>query len=124
MIKSEQQRMWQLGGATLSCAIPQEFTSEDYALQQLLFLHVKANELYGHQMELIKQYYDDKYTNFALVMQENGDWKNAESLEVQVVNLRKKLLGEEHPDTLSSMENLAETYRNQRRWNEAEELQN
>ena len=79
--------------------------------------------IYGHQMELIKQYYNDKYTNFALVMQENGDWKNAESLEVQVVNLRKKLLGEEHPETLSSMANLAETYRNQGRWNEAEELQ-
>jgi Tetratricopeptide repeat len=29
----------------------------------------------------------------------------------------------EHPDTLSSINNLASTYRNQGRWNEAEELQ-
>ena len=64
-------------------------------------------------MELIKKYYDDKYTNFALVMWENGDWKNAELLEVQVVNMRKKLFGKEHPHTLSSMGNLADTYRNQ-----------
>jgi Tetratricopeptide repeat len=43
-------------------------------------------------------------------------------LEVQVIDIRKKLLGEEHPDTLSSMENLASTYRNQGRWNDAEQL--
>ena len=34
----------------------------------------------------------------------------AEQLEVQVLEMTKKLLGAEHPDTLSSMENLATTY--------------
>ena len=33
-----------------------------------------------------------------------------------------RVLGAEHPDTLSAMENLAATYRDQRRWKEAEEL--
>jgi hypothetical protein len=36
--------------------------------------------------------------------------------------LSKRVLGAEHPDTLSSMANLASTYRNQDRWKEAEEL--
>ena len=36
---------------------------------------------------------------------------------------RKRVLGEEHPDTLTSMANLASTYRNQGRWKEAEELE-
>ncbi|KAF2875763.1 Tetratricopeptide repeat-domain-containing protein, partial [Massariosphaeria phaeospora] len=36
---------------------------------------------------------------------------------------RKRVLGEEHPDTLTSIGNLALTYRNQGRWKEAEELQ-
>jgi hypothetical protein len=35
---------------------------------------------------------------------------------------RKRVLGEEHPDTLTSMANLALTYRNQGRWKEAESL--
>lgn len=35
---------------------------------------------------------------------------------------RKRVLKEEHPDTLSSMANLAATYRNQGRWDEAIEL--
>ena len=34
----------------------------------------------------------------------------------------KRMLGAEHPDTLTSMANLASTYRNQGRWKEAEEL--
>jgi len=40
-----------------------------------------------------------------------------------VVNTRKRVLGEDHPDLLISMDNLALTYRNQGRWKEAEELQ-
>src|SRR5271154_3009543 len=39
------------------------------------------------------------------------------------MDIRKKLFGEEHPDTLSSMENLASTYRNQQRLNDAEQLE-
>jgi hypothetical protein len=35
---------------------------------------------------------------------------------------RKRILGEEHPDTLSSMANLAATYQNQGYWKEAEQL--
>ena len=46
-----------------------------------------------------------------------------EDLEVHVMEMRKKLLGAEHPNTLSSMANLAGTYRNQRRWNDAEQLE-
>ena len=35
----------------------------------------------------------------------------------------KRVLGEEHPHLLTSMANLASTYRNQGCWKEAEELQ-
>ena len=34
-----------------------------------------------------------------------------------------RVLGAEHPDTLTSVGNLASTYRNQGRWKEAEELE-
>ena len=44
-------------------------------------------------------------------------------LNLQVIETRKKVLGAEHPDTLTSMANLASTYRNQGRWKEAEELE-
>ena len=123
MIKSEQQRICQVGSIILSCAISWRYTSQDYALRQLTFPHIKANELYESQMGLIKEYYDDKCNNFALVMGENGDWNKAEELVVQMMNMRKKLLGAEHPSTLKSMQHLAGTYWYQGRWNEAEQLE-
>jgi hypothetical protein len=40
-----------------------------------------------------------------------GQWKEAEELEVQVMQTRKRVLGEEHPETLTTMRNLASTYK-------------
>ena len=48
--------------------------------------------------------------------------ERSEELDVQVMDIRKRVLGEEHPDTLTSMANLASIYWNQGRWKEAEEL--
>src|ERR1700739_1883881 len=61
--------------------------------------------------------------SFSLVYSENGQWTKAEKLCMQVMEIRKKLLGEKHPATLTGMANLASTYRNQGRWKEAEELE-
>ena len=38
------------------------------------------------------------------------------------MEMTKRLLGAEHPDTLTSIANLASTFQNQGRWNEAEQL--
>ena len=60
--------------------------------------------------------------DLASTYKNQGRWNEAEQLEVQVLDMRKKLIGEEHSDTLTSMANLASTYRNQGRWNEADQL--
>ena len=59
---------------------------------------------------------------FGLCLYNDGCWKEAEDLFVLVMEARKWVLGQEHPDTLTSMANLASTYRNQGRWKEAEDL--
>jgi tetratricopeptide (TPR) repeat protein len=61
--------------------------------------------------------------NLAEIYRKQGRWKEAEELEVLVMETRKRVLGVEHPSTLTSMANLASTYRNQGRWKEAEELE-
>ncbi|KAJ9636760.1 hypothetical protein H2199_007754 [Coniosporium tulheliwenetii] len=53
---------------------------------------------------------------------EQGRWTKAEELGLQVVETTKRVLGDEHPDTLSSIANLASTYMEQGRRKEAEEL--
>jgi tetratricopeptide (TPR) repeat protein len=59
---------------------------------------------------------------YGLCLFSDGRWKEAETAIMQVVETRKKLLGEEHPGTLHRIAILAATYRNQGRWKEAEEL--
>ncbi|KAF9766796.1 hypothetical protein IL306_000734 [Fusarium sp. DS 682] len=61
-------------------------------------------------------------TNCAYYMLTIGKYGVAEDLSKMAVNTRTKKLGEEHPDTLTSMANLASTYWNQGRWKKAEEL--
>ena len=60
--------------------------------------------------------------NIASTYRSQGRWNEAEQLQVQVMDMSKKLLGVEHPNTLTSIESLASTYSNQGRWNEAEQL--
>ncbi|KAI2970177.1 hypothetical protein CBS147482_10909 [Aspergillus niger] len=67
--------------------------------------------------------YIDLIRNVCSCLTSDGRWKEVEELEVQVLELRKQVLGPEHPDTLASMSNLALTYWYQGQWKEAEELQ-
>ena len=53
--------------------------------------------------------------NLASTFWNQGRWKEAEELDVQVMETRKRVLGEEHPDTLTSMNNLAFTWKAQGR---------
>ena len=47
--------------------------------------------------------------NLASMYRNQGRWKEAEQLEVQVMETSLRVLGNEHPDTLTSMANLAFT---------------
>jgi tetratricopeptide (TPR) repeat protein len=59
----------------------------------------------------------------AIALYSDGRYEEAEELQVQVMQMRNRVLSDEHPHTLISMANLASTYRNQGRWKEAEELE-
>jgi hypothetical protein len=51
--------------------------------------------------------------NLASTYRSQGRWKEAEELEVQVMETSARVLGAEHPDTLTSMNNLAFTLKGQ-----------
>ena len=55
-------------------------------------------------------------------LRNQGQWKEAEELEIRIMETMKKVLGPDHPSTLASMANLVLIYRSQERWEEAEEL--
>jgi len=59
---------------------------------------------------------------FGMCVYNDGRYDEAEKAFTQLIETRRRVLGVEHPFTLTSMNNLALTYRNQGRWKEAEEL--
>lgn len=52
-------------------------------------------------------------SQLASTYSDQGHWDKAEKLQVQVMETCRRLFGPEHPDTLTSMANLAATYNNQ-----------
>jgi tetratricopeptide (TPR) repeat protein len=100
--------------------------------KQYLALHVIAQEdnykeyLGIHYTELHQDVVDEYTIGQAwlgLFLKSLGLYSNAEPIEVRVMETSLRVLGEEHPGTLTSMNNLASTFRNQGRWKEAEELE-
>ncbi len=53
-------------------------------------------------------------------MRIRGRYAEAEPLYLETVETQKRVLGDDHPDTLISINNLATLYENQGRWAEAE----
>ena len=57
----------------------------------------------------------NRMINLALKYQDQSRWKEEEDVQILATKLCFKVLGHEHPDTLTSMDNLPSTYRYQDR---------
>jgi hypothetical protein len=58
--------------------------------------------------------------NLAVMCEDQGRWTEAKKLTVQIVEMMTRILGVEHPNTLTNMGNLATIYGNQSQWAEGE----
>ncbi|KAJ6535505.1 P-loop containing nucleoside triphosphate hydrolase protein [Mycena capillaripes] len=95
------------------------FKDEDHKYRRKVLQHaVKSTDSFG--AEELNTFVA---SCIELVYWEGGFWKQAEALNVAMMEIRKRVLGEEHPDTLTSIANLALTYWSQGRWNDAEALE-
>jgi len=108
---------------TLSCSLRWD-AGQPYGFQRTLVTHVRANMEYfkseGNQN--IISYMDDAYEKFGRLLWEQGYSKEAETLHIEVLNKRNKILGVEHPETIKAMGSLAATYRSLGKYTEAEKL--
>ena len=96
--------------------------SQDYQKEQVLAIQYldKAIELqkeFGLEEDLASS-----LNNLAYLYDSQGRYDKAEPLYEQALELRQRLLGENHPDVASSLNNLAGLYDSQGRYEEAEPL--
>jgi Tetratricopeptide repeat len=99
----------------LALSISYEDSTEHYVFRRTLLSHIDELNAQGIDANIAKR--------FAKVFYEAGQWKDAKGMEFQVMEARKRVLGEEHPETLSAMVKLALTYRSVGLWKEVEKLE-
>jgi hypothetical protein len=111
MTPSEEERFWRLTVSTLAASITFRFKSSDYRFRRSLAPHLNAcNRVFAGGILRICDEAEECLTiveKFALVYGESGQWSEALRLVEQVVEVRRRTLGEEHPDTLRSMHGLS-----------------
>jgi tetratricopeptide (TPR) repeat protein len=121
---NERKKCCLMAYVTLACSLRWD-AGQPYGFQRTLVTHVRANMEYfkseGNQN--IISYMDDAYAKFGRLLWEQGYSKEAEIFEIKVLDERKKILGVEHPDTISAMGNLAQTYHHLGKYIEAEKLE-
>jgi tetratricopeptide (TPR) repeat protein len=60
--------------------------------------------------------------NVALILEDSGEYEYAEKKFQEAIRSYEMAFGEEHPNTLTVMDNLASVYKNKKQWKEAEKL--
>ncbi|MCJ1237731.1 hypothetical protein MMC14_005718 [Varicellaria rhodocarpa] len=112
--EAEQKRCWRIAASTLALSISYNECSFDYSFRRFLLPHVRScldarsSELFTNknlELELT-----EVALRFAFVYRENGQSREAVELGEKHLEIRERILGVEHPDTLLSMYNLARSY--------------
>ena len=103
----------------IALSISWEFQNEDHKYCRRILQHITSTRgaLQLEEIGLIVA------VNIAFVYSKQGKWKEAEALQVVIMEKTKHLLGEEHYDTLASIGTLASTYRHQGKLKKAEALE-
>jgi len=103
----------------IGSSVSSKFKTEDFKYRHTLLQHItKCMTLLGPDNIGLSV-----PPSIALVYHEQGHWREAEELGVAIMEKRRQLLGDDHPDTLKSMEYLLCIYRDQGRLVDAEVLE-
>ena len=110
--------------ATLSCSLKDD-TSQPYGFRRALVTHVRANmqQIITDKHWETDNYFDDGYEKFGWLLEEQGYSTEAEDLQVQVLNVRKRVLGVDNLDTIRAMAHLAPTYASLGKYMKAKKLE-
>ena len=123
MSREEQELSYQQALSLLHSSVEWKFETEDYDFRRTLVSHIHELLRRGEcQGSLSEESQMQIWHDLALVLGENGWIGGALQLTETVWKMYKHKLGEDHPDTLMSMSNLANWYNEAGRRTEALEM--
>lgn len=127
-LREKDQKIWSdIATNTISNSINGQSGIPNIIYRRSLIPHIDSC-LQGEHSEPLLGRRDDSHRllqaiKFAAVYSEGGRWREARELQDQVMSVRTRILGPEHPDTLQAMADLAWSYWNLSRMDRALELQ-
>ncbi|KAL9591591.1 MAG: hypothetical protein Q9179_007568 [Wetmoreana sp. 5 TL-2023] len=95
---------------------------ENWGRCQMLFPHALLMLEYRPIEESFLQLWTAVLSNAAWYAAEQGSYDDAEQMNRRALDSREKMLGKEHPNTLTSVSNLASVLRCQGKYEEAEQM--
>ena len=97
----------------LAGSLPEKFKKQPYQFRRVLVTHLRANIMHSVMVKkgMGDRYFDDAHEKLGKMLSEQGYDCEAKNFQIQVLNERSRIHGEEHPDTISAMTHLASTYK-------------
>ena len=123
MHSNEKKQCCLMAYVTLSCSLRWD-EDQPYGFRRILVTHIRANMEHSRS-ESNKNgvtYLDDSSAKCGRSLMEQGYSREAENLEIKVLDTRNRILGVEHADTINAMAHLATTYWSLGKYTEAEKL--
>jgi hypothetical protein len=110
MTLDKRERCCLMASVMLSCSLTWD-GSQPYRFHRVLVTHARVNMEYSRSGSNQKSisYLDDSYANFGDLLQKQGYTREAEILQIKVLDTRNRILGVEHLDTITAMASLAST---------------
>jgi tetratricopeptide (TPR) repeat protein len=126
LIEAEQTKFWLIAATTLAISVSSEFQSSDYRFRRFLLPHIDSC-LKCHNGRLlfsddVNRWCLEIAIRFARPYHEGGRLKEAAQLQEGILKASKAIFGEEHRNTLATMNNLSICYGDLGRSKEAVEL--
>ncbi|KAI4122619.1 MAG: hypothetical protein LQ338_005713 [Usnochroma carphineum] len=127
LIASDEDLIWTQATSTIALSVPWTFQTADYRFRRYLVPQVDACQSFRKDgiFFLLQGIREDclwMASSFALVYSDMGRLQEALQLRERVVEAYRRTLGDEHPNTISSIYHLALSYRPIGRYQEALQL--
>ena len=125
MTSHERQKFCLMAYVMLACSLHEDLDRQPYSFRRELVTHVKANIQHNRGLRegVVDSYFDDAAEKFVGILIEQHYFKEAEILAIEIVNVRRNILGKNHQSTIWAIQCLSRVYRNLGKYIEAEKLQ-